>query len=136
LATLTLHGSLSLSLSLVLTLSLTLILTLDLTWVAQLRVCQCCNSTAVLELLLPTMLTICSVVQTLQMPVSEDVEELRRRLENALLRNMMQDREATPLFQQNGYHVSTIRLVRAATHESVLFVRTYTVFCQRGHRLS
>ena len=39
------------------------------------------------------------------MPVSEDVEELRRRLENALLRGMMQDRDAAPLHQQNGYPV-------------------------------
>ena len=44
-------------------------------------------------------------VQALQMPVSEDVEELRRRLENALLRGMMQDRDAAPLHQQNGYPV-------------------------------
>ena len=44
-------------------------------------------------------------MQTLQMPVGEDVEELRRRLENALLRGMMQDREAAPLHQQNGYPV-------------------------------
>ena len=57
------------------------------------------------------MLTACTAAQTLQMPVSEDVEELRRRLENALLRNMMQDREATPLFQQNGYYVSATEIV-------------------------
>ena len=44
------------------------------------------------------------------MPVSEDVEELRRRLENALLRGMMQDRDAAPLHQQqqNGYPVRAV----------------------------
>ncbi len=42
------------------------------------------------------------------MPVSEDVEELRRRLENALLRGMMQDRDAAPLHQQNGYPVRVL----------------------------
>ena len=62
--------------------------------------------------LLAMMLTLHATVQTLQMPVGEDVEELRRRLENALLRNMMQDRDATPLYQQNGYHVSAITVAR------------------------